>query len=188
MNGIRLLIGLGNPGKVYAATRHNIGDMVVKRFEDKFTDNKLILKDESASPPVIYRALSFMNQTGFAVKRLISEHNLEPRQMLVICDDFDLALGQLRIRRKGSAGSHNGLKSIINELGTQEFPRLRVGIGPLPPDADPAGFVLSGFTRKEEKQVKEITELAADAIQMILANGIDAAMNTFNQPNETKTR
>jgi PTH1 family peptidyl-tRNA hydrolase len=166
---IKLVVGLGNPGRSYASTRHNIGRRVVERLEKKKPDGI-----QTYFPDV------FMNTSGGPVARIVRKKGLFPENILVILDDFELPLGRLRIRLKGSSGGHNGLKSVLENLGTQDVPRLRVGIGPVPTEEDPADFVLKPFTSGEKKEVEKAIEEAAEAVCVAASEGIETAMNRFN--------
>ena len=131
---IRLAVGLGNPGKAYASTRHNIGYRVID-----------VLKKEKWDAMDLLKPMEFMNSSGGPVQERTRRNGYTPQDILVICDDFMLPLGSLRLRLGGSSGGHNGLDSILNTFGTQEVPRLRLGIGPVSPQEDPADFVLKTF-------------------------------------------
>jgi PTH1 family peptidyl-tRNA hydrolase len=121
-----------------------------------------------------------MNSSGLAARNLVRRAGIRPERLIVIYDDFDLPLGEIRIRKEGSAGSHRGMGSIIEELGTSRIPRIRIGIGPLPTAADPVDFVLSPFTSEERERLAAPLERATDALEMILTGEIDAAMSRFN--------
>jgi peptidyl-tRNA hydrolase, PTH1 family len=169
---IRLIVGLGNPGARYDRTRHNVGYRVIDRLrKGEPLPSVRLLKPETV----------FMNESGGPVAELARKNGIGPAEILVICDDFSLPLGRLRIRLKGSSGGHNGLNSILTTLGTPAIPRLRVGIGPVPAGEDPADFVLKSFARGEEKAVNAVIEKAAEAARMAVTGGSETAMNTFNQ-------
>ena len=167
---IKLVVGLGNPGKAYATTRHNIGRRVVE-----------FLQKDKPSGVQLYVTDVFMNTSGVPVAQLVRKKGLSPENLLVVSDDFELPLGRLRFRPKGSSGGHNGLKSILENLGTEDVPRLRVGIGPVPPDEDPADFVLKPFTSSEKKRALEAVTQAAEAVRVAADSGIESAMNQFNR-------
>jgi PTH1 family peptidyl-tRNA hydrolase len=167
---IRLIVGLGNPGRKYSGTRHNIG----RRVEET-------LREVSPAPKVRFANLDcFMNESGAPVAELSRRNGITPQEILVVSDDFELPLGTLRLRLKGSSGGHNGLKSILEVLGTDDVPRLRVGIGPVPAGEDPADFVLKSFGKGEHAAVDAAVERAAEAVQVILNEGWEPAMNRFN--------
>jgi PTH1 family peptidyl-tRNA hydrolase len=170
---IKLVVGLGNPGRNYSATRHNIGYRVIDALEDEHWDGLEMLKPES-----------FMNTSGGPVAEMARRNGWAPQDILVVCDDFALPLGSLRLRLKGSSGGHNGLDSILNTFATQDVPRLRVGIGPVPPGEDPADFVLTAFKKNEKELVQEMVLRAAEAVKVIAAEGFEAAMNTYNKKAE----
>jgi PTH1 family peptidyl-tRNA hydrolase len=163
-------VGLGNPGKSYAGTRHNIGYRVIDALLDEKWEGMTLLKPDS-----------FMNSSGGPVAEMARRKGLEPQQILVVCDDFALPLGSLRLRLKGSSGGHNGLDSIIQTLGTQEIPRLRLGVGPVPPKIDPADFVLATFKKSDKAGIEEMLERAIAAVKTIAEEGFDTAMNKFNK-------
>lgn len=167
---IKLVVGLGNPGKAYASTRHNIGRRVVE-----------FLEQEKPDGVVLYIPDVFMNTSGVPVAQLMRKKGWQPEEALVISDDFELPLGSLRIRLKGSSGGHNGLKSVFENLATQNVPRLRLGIGPVPVGEDPADFVLKSFTAGERKSVEEAIRTAAQAVAVAASEGLETAMNRFNK-------
>ena len=184
--GAHIIIGLGNPGRNYANTRHNIGFMVVdelarrggetsarKRFRAEVIDTRL-----PAGKTVLVKPQTYMNESGHTVREVRSWYRADPEQMLVIVDDLDLPFGQLRLRARGSAGGHNGLKSIIGQLGTEEFPRLRVGIGRGPNQAK--AHVLSNFAPSEREHLPRVIDAAADAVELWMREGGLAAMNEIN--------
>ncbi len=167
---LKLVVGLGNPGKSYAATRHNIGRRVVEWLEkDKPEGVQLCVCDV------------FMNTSGVPVAQLVRKKGWNPEDLLVVSDDFELPLGSLRMRLKGSSGGHNGLQSVLDNLGTQNVPRLRVGIGPVPSGEDPADFVLKQFASSEKKNVEKAIEEAAQAVRVAASEGLETAMNRFNR-------
>jgi peptidyl-tRNA hydrolase, PTH1 family len=127
------------------------------------------------------RPLLFMNRSGRAVRALLERQDASPEQMLVVCDDFHIAFGAVRLRKSGSHGGHNGLRSIIESIGTPGFPRLRVGIGPSPADEDPADFVLERFGTGERARLGDLVGQAADCVEAVLREGLDAAMNRHNR-------
>ncbi len=184
-----LLVCLGNPGDKYEGTRHNVGFMVadevaerrnapIQRLRFKALTNILTIAGEKV---LVMEPITYMNLSGEAVRPAADFYRIPPDHVLVVSDDTALALGRLRIRTKGSAGGHNGLKSIIQHLGTDQFPRLRVGVGEKPhPDYDMADWVLGKFTGEDKKTITAAVKRAADAIECILAEGIDRGMGKFN--------
>jgi PTH1 family peptidyl-tRNA hydrolase len=179
---IRFVIGLGNPGEKYGGTRHNLGRSLVESVSRK---KKCAWKkgrwfDWTEDPPSYVKLNAFMNASGQAVRLLLEEFGSSPQEILVLCDDFDLPLGTIRVRKKGSPGSHNGLKSLVEHLGSKNFPRVRLGIGPLPENEDPARFVLKPFPKKDEETLNAMMEKASGAIEAVLSENLDRAMNRFN--------
>ena len=184
-----LLVCLGNPGDKYENTRHNVGYMVadelaerqnkpIQRLKFKALTNVLTISGEKV---LVMKPITYMNLSGEAVRQALDFYKVPPDHVLVISDDTALAAGRLRIRMKGSAGGHNGLKNIIQHLGTDQFPRLRVGVGEKPhPDYDLADWVLSKFTGEDKKNMDAAVKRAADAVECILAEGIDRGMGRFN--------
>jgi PTH1 family peptidyl-tRNA hydrolase len=191
---IRLIVGLGNPGEKYARTRHNIGFDVVealarrwhitlsenRRFQGGFGEGMAIAGQKIA----LLKPMTYMNRSGQAVRAVVDWYKLEPASVLVVYDDMALPLGRLRIRPGGSAGGHNGMKSIIAHLGTQEFPRLRIGIGSSETvdDRDRAvvAHVLGKFSPNEKPLVDTALDWAVEAIETMLRKGPEPAMSTFN--------
>jgi len=168
---LRLVVGLGNPGTRYQRSRHNVGYRVIDALAERSLDSTRLFKPDSV----------FMNESGMPIRELARRNGIEPSELVIVCDDFSIPLGQLRIRLKGSSGGHNGLKSVFEQFGTMDVPRLRVGIGPVPAEMDPADFVLRSFEKAEDKQVEETITQAADAVEVMVKNGWEAAMNRFNQ-------
>ena len=183
---IRFIIGLGNPDVKYQGTPHNLGKVLVVRIvKDRGLQWESEGRYQVAKWGTVLLVLlprdTHMNTSGQDVRDFLRQHHCPPEQILICHDDFDLPLGTIRIREKGSPGTHNGLRSVTEHLGTENFPRLRLGIGPLPPGADPADFVLDPSVIKEnEKTVNAMVEKASEAIAVLLSEGIDAAMNRFN--------
>jgi peptidyl-tRNA hydrolase, PTH1 family len=186
---VRLLVGLGNPGPQYRDTRHNVGfwvaDEIARRWglRDNWRErfDALIVRGTAAGEPVMLaKPLTFMNLSGFAVSKLAQYFQIEPADTLVIVDEVALPLGRLRARRSGSAGGHNGLKSIVEQLGTSAFPRLRLGVGRGDERRDLADYVTSKFEPAERATMEAAVLRAADAAEMYVADGIERVMNTFN--------
>ena len=185
-----LIAGLGNPGKQYEATRHNMGfdtvDYLVEEYKVpqggvKF--NAMYGKGRIEGQPVILmKPLSYMNLSGGPVRDMANYFKIDPEtEMIVIYDDIDLEPGQLRIRKKGSAGGHNGIKHIIQQLGTQTFVRIKVGVGAKPKGWDLADHVLGRFSTEDRKLVDEAIGSAAKAVDIMISQGADAAMNEYNR-------
>ena len=186
---MKLIVGLGNPGKEYERTRHNAGfdvmDEIARMASASITQKKFkALVDKvniGGQSVLLMKPQTYMNNSGEAVRAAMDFYHLQPQDLLVIYDDMDLAVGRLRLRQKGSAGGHNGLKNIIQHLGTDQFPRIRVGVGEKPhPDYDLADWVLGKFQGEDKKVMDEAVKRAADAVECILKEGADRAMNRFN--------
>lgn len=186
-----LIAGLGNPGEAYTHTRHNVGFLVieklVQRLNLKFSKSSFIkgivadFRFDSDQRCELVLPHTFMNHSGIAIKPLVVQHNIPPEKILIVCDDFNLPFGQLRLRAGGSDGGHNGLKSVTDALGTQNFHRLRVGIGAPPVHADTVDFVLAHFTKEEMKALEQVTQEAADCCYSWLTEGLNKAMGQFNK-------
>ena len=184
-----LIVGLGNPGEKYENTRHNVGFQVVdelaerenapiQKLKFKALTNLLTISGEKV---LVMKPVTYMNLSGEAVRPAADFYKIPPDHVLVISDDTALAVGRLRIRKGGSAGGHNGLKSIIQHLGTDQFPRLRVGVGEKPhPDYDMADWVLGKFQGEDRKAIDAAVKRAADAVECLIGEGPDRAMNKFN--------
>jgi peptidyl-tRNA hydrolase, PTH1 family len=189
MSEICLIAGLGNPGANYACNRHNIGFQCVDRLAAKhgLTFSRMMHRARIATgliagrSTVLAKPLTFMNHSGRSVGPLVHWYKLPLDRLLVIYDDLDLPLGTIRIRPSGSAGGHKGVNSIIQVLGSQDFPRLRVGIGRPPSGWDPADYVLSDFASAEKPIVTHVYERVVQASECWLSDGLTEAMNRFNQ-------
>lgn len=180
---IKLIIGLGNPGSDYARTRHNAGFFVVDSLA---VDNGLAWKNHkrlfslaeyNEDGIVLLKPLTYMNNSGLAVKEYCSYNSVKPDELLVVVDDFAIPFGNIRLRKSGSSGGHNGLKSITEHLGTQEFARLRLGIGPVPEGRDPADYVLHNFSKEESSALEDIILRSKKAITDIFTEGIDKSIS-----------
>ena len=191
-----LIVGLGNPGKKYEGTRHNMGFDVIDRLIGEYNVPQSGVKFNAmygkgvieGQKVILAKPLSFMNLSGGPVRELVSYFKIDPEtQLIIIYDDIDLGPGQLRIRKQGSAGGHNGMKDIINKLGTQNFLRIRVGVGAKPKDWDLADYVLSRFTPGERKLVDEAIDEAAKAVSIAVSKGPDIAMNEYNRKKPEKS-
>jgi PTH1 family peptidyl-tRNA hydrolase len=184
-----ILVGLGNPTAKYQATRHNIGWDAITRISDEYRipmDNKrhkaICGKGHIDGQKVILaQPMTYMNLSGESVRELVDFYKVTPEEVIVIYDDISLEVGQLRIRKKGSAGGHNGIKSIISHLGTDEFPRIKIGVGDKPKDWDLADYVLSRFAKEENEVIRGALKDTMDACKMIVNGEIDAAMNQYNR-------
>ena len=183
---IRLIAGLGNPGPEYEQTRHNIGFMVVDRLAARLgspweRSTKWDAITAKCGETIFIKPTSFMNRSGHPIFNMAKFYKVEPQQMLVVLDDFALPLGRLRIRSDGGSGGHNGLESIIAQFGTEEIPRLRIGIGAAPDQAS-TDYVLGRFFEEEKPLVGSTIDRAVDAVKCAIDNGLVSAMNTFNKP------
>ena len=185
-----IIVGLGNPGRDYENTRHNIGFDVVDRLADQENIGVLERKHKAiigkgvvaGEKCILAKPQTFMNLSGESVRALLDYYKVdETTNLIVISDDVSLDVGQLRIRKKGSAGGHNGLKNIIAGLGHDTFMRVKMGVGEKPKGWDLADYVLGHFSHQERKIMDEAAERAADAIRMMIAEDADAAMNEFNR-------
>ena len=186
---MKLIVGLGNPGPEYRDTRHNVGFMVADALVDRWRVSDqwrekfeaLLIKTMVREEPVVLaKPLTFMNLSGQAVAALAGFYKIEPVDIFVVTDDVALPVGRLRARREGGAGGHNGLKSIIQSLGMQAFPRMRVGVGRGDSRRDLADHVLGRFEADERDTVSAAVLRAADATEMFLSEGIERVMNAFN--------
>ncbi len=183
----RCIIGLGNPGKLYEKNRHNVGFLFVDYCVKELSSINVSFKKKkhyeflSVKNFLFIKPMTFMNNSGIAVKEIIDFHNIKLEDVMVCFDDVSLPFGVIRIRKKGSDGGHNGLKSIIDELGTTEFPRLRFGIGPKPDNVELKDFVLADFDSEELSQLDSIFSRAKEAIFLWKNKGIDFVMSSINK-------
>jgi PTH1 family peptidyl-tRNA hydrolase len=185
---MKIVVGLGNPGKKYEATRHNVGFEVLAELAHRWQASAARIKHQSLVTEVIREGekillvapQTFMNLSGVAVKSVADFCKLETEHLLVVCDDFNLPLGKLRLRSEGSAGGQNGLDNILQHMGTQKVPRLRVGVGPVPEQWAARDFVLGKFSREEREVADEAIRRAADAVECWISSGMAAAMNRYN--------
>jgi peptidyl-tRNA hydrolase, PTH1 family len=181
---IRLVAGLGNPGAEYAHTRHNVGFMVVDflAHEAGLTWEKSSRWDAATAKfgsALLVKPASYMNRSGHPLHAIAQFFKITPEEILVVLDDFSLPVGRLRIRQSGGPGGHNGLESIIVQFGSEEIPRLRIGIGPAPAEGS-VEYVLSNFFEEEKPLVRSTIERAVEAVKCAIDKGVVSAMNTFN--------
>lgn len=184
-----IIIGLGNPSREYQATRHNIGFDAVTRISDDYSISLDMKKHKAVCGKgmiggervILAQPQTFMNLSGESVRELIDFYKVSNEEIIVIYDDISLDVGQLRIRKKGSAGGHNGIKNIISHLGTDEFMRIKVGVGDKPKDWDLADYVLSRFPKEDEDKIREALKKSSMACETIITKGIEAAMNLYNK-------
>lgn len=184
-----MIVGLGNPGEAYARTRHNVGfrtvDLLAQRLDVKIDRVKCKaltrLVELAGHKVLLVKPQTYMNASGQSVLWASQYYKVPPERILVLSDDISLPVGRIRVRAQGSAGGHNGLKSIIADLKSQEFPRVKIGVGAKPcPEYDLADWVLSNFTAQEEKVLKEAIDHAADAAVEVLRAGVPSAASRFN--------
>ena len=188
-----LIVGLGNPSKEYERTRHNVGFDTVDELIERHNIPQSGVKHKAmfgkgvidGQKVIVAKPLTFMNLSGEAVRAMADYYKIDPEtQLIIIYDDIDLEPGQVRIRKKGSAGGHNGIKSIISHLGTENFYRIKIGVGAKPKGWDLADHVLSRFSAGDRKLVDDAIERAAAAVSVILSEDIEAAMNIYNRKAE----
>jgi PTH1 family peptidyl-tRNA hydrolase len=185
---MKVVVGLGNPGARYRDTRHNVGFMVLevlaerlgaaaprRRFDALVSEAQL-----DGSTVLLVAPQTWMNASGRSVRQVKDYYRVDPGDILVVCDDLALPPGKLRIRRRGSSGGHKGMQDIMDQLGTEEYPRLRIGIGAAPPGWDAAVWVLARFPRAEQPIIREGIERAAEAVELWVRQGDEAAMNRYN--------
>lgn len=190
---MKAVVGLGNPGQGYKRTRHNLGFMVVDALFEVFKRRpKDDLKTKSQKAKICFKKeevilckpQTYMNLSGDCVKKLAQEYRLSPPDILVVCDDIHIGLGRIKLKARGSAGGHNGLRSIIHSLNTEDFPRLRVGIAPEECQQGLSEYVLSRFSPQEKGIIQSVLTAAREAVLCWLEYGIKAAMNNFNRKGE----
>lgn len=195
MTQIKAIVGLGNPGAKYEKTRHNIGFVVLDSLAQK---NGLTWQDwfgvaqiAKFGLVVLIKPTTFMNNSGLAVKKVLKDFSINPSELLVLSDDFAINIGSIRFRSCGSAGGHNGLSSIIDHLSTKEFNRLRIGIGPLPLNCDPANFVLDKFLQSDKESLHSVVEICCKTMECSIELGTQKATNLLskllNDNNNKKT-
>lgn len=183
-----LIVGLGNPGMEYAATRHNVGfdmltylgdryDIALRSKEGRAVVGKGFIEGQKV---ILAQPQTYMNLSGESVRALMDFYKLEEEDLIVICDDINLSVGQVRIRPQGSAGGHNGIKSIIQHIGTQDFTRIRIGVGGKPEGGDLVKHVLGRFSREEDGMLRDVFALAEEGLREILTRDVASAMNRVN--------
>jgi len=186
---MKLVVGLGNPGRQYVGTRHNVGYEVVAELARRWAGEskpRVRFSGETVDATIngikvlLLSPTTYMNHSGTSVRAACDFYKMSLRDVLIICDDMNLPLGKLRFRGRGSSGGHKGLADIIRAMGTEEVPRLRIGIGKPPAGQDSVRFVLSAFGREEEAVIREAYRKAADAVELWVAEGIEASMGKFN--------
>ena len=188
-----IIAGLGNPGKKYENTRHNIGFITIDSLASKhnITVDKLKFKALvgegriSGQKVILVKPQTYMNLSGESVQEVMNFYKVDPQNLIVIYDDIDIDLGTLRIRKSGSAGTHNGMRSIVQHINSTDFPRIRIGMGG-PSKGDLVDFVIGGMSKAESEVLKETVDNATEAIDCIIESGIDMSMNRFNTRKKTK--
>jgi len=190
---VKLIVGLGNPGIEYQFTPHNLGFLSIDRIADdcgaevrnrqcRALTARAVIEEQQV---LLAKPETYMNLSGLSVRELVAKHGLDPaNDLILIYDELDLPLGTIRIRQRGSSAGHNGMESVIGALGTQEFLRIRLGIGPDRKISDSVKYVLTPFRKRELKKVDEVIDNAAEAVKVILREGPAAAMNRFNRKAE----
>lgn len=190
-----IVVGLGNPTRQYEGTKHNVGFDTIDFLVDEYRVPSSGVKHKAmygkgviaGQKVILAKPLTYMNLSGESVAELVNYYKVDPEEeLVVIYDDINLAPGYIRVRKKGSAGGHNGIKNIIAQLGTDKFKRIRVGVGEKPKNWDLADYVLSPFSKEERTQVDEAIRHAADALELILQDDIDGAMNKYNKKTPVK--
>jgi len=183
-----LVVGLGNPGDEYAGTRHNAGFMLVDRLarawgvelRGRLFKSRTAAARRGGEEVLLVEPKTFMNRSGTAVRAALEGKAAGPERLIVVYDDLDIPLGEIRVRKSGRPGTHKGMISISGEIGTDAFPRVRIGIGPLPPGRDAADYVLEPFRRNERNDLEQGLAEAAEAVEMVLDGVIERAMTRFN--------
>ncbi|MFP4081339.1 MAG: aminoacyl-tRNA hydrolase [Candidatus Aminicenantes bacterium] len=183
------VVGLGNPGRRYAGTRHNVGFLFVRklakqwqvRVRKRIFHSKAGVAKRNDEEILLAMPQTYMNQSGLAVKGILEGRNLEPEQVVVVYDDLDIPLGEIRIKEDGGPGSHRGMISIVEEIHTTRFPRIRIGIAPPDTERDTVQYVLSPFSKHQEPLLEKSLSRAVKALELMLAGGVKKAMNIYNQ-------
>lgn len=183
-----IIVGLGNPGKRYEDTRHNIGFKTIDALADKLNIkvNKIKFKGLvgegriAGEKVILLKPHTFMNNSGESVVEILNFYKLKPENLLVVVDDIDIEFAQLKIKKNGSAGTHNGLKSIVNLIGSKDFARFKIGVGKKHPNEDLASFVLSNFPSRDKKHIEDAVDACSESIIKTVTDGIDVAMNSYN--------
>ncbi len=186
---MNLVVGLGNPGQQYAGSRHNLGYQVVRTLSLRLQTGKpaqkhralLAVAEYKAKQVILAQPLTYMNRSGLAVIELLRDYHIDLPEMLIICDDLDLPPGVIRLRKKGGSAGHRGIQSIIDTLGTADFPRLRIGVGKPPPFMEGSDYVLQPIGQQELDLINGALERAVEAVLFFISEGLEAAMNIYNQ-------
>lgn len=184
-----IIVGLGNPGRKYIGTRHNIGFDAITRISDDYNISLNIKKHKAVcgtgfiagEKVVLAQPQTYMNLSGESVRAMVDYYKVSPDQLIIVYDDVNFDVGQLRIRRDGSAGGHNGIKNIISHLGTKEFPRVKIGVGKKPREWDLVDYVMSKFSDKDNDILRDSLKDVSDAVKTVISEGIGDAMNIYNR-------
>ncbi len=184
-----LIAGLGNPGKKYEGSRHNLGFRVIEALSRRLQAGKpthkhraiCVVTEYKTEQVMLAQPLTFMNRSGIAVNELVRNYHVELNSLLVIFDDLDLPPGEIRLKKKGGSAGHRGIQSVIDVLGTSEFPRLRIGVGKPPPYTDGAEYVLRPIEPADDELINEAVERAVEAALLFISEGLETAMNYYNQ-------
>jgi PTH1 family peptidyl-tRNA hydrolase len=187
------VVGLGNPGRQYSGTRHNVGLTLVRRvakawkvkLRKKIFFSKAAEVERNEEKVLLAIPLTYMNKSGQAVKQILEGRRIKPENLIVVYDDLDIPLGEIRVKKRGGPGNHKGMISIVQEIASREFPRIRIGIGPLTAGENAVDYVLSRFAKLEMPLVKESLKKAQEAVELVLAGEADKAMNIYNQRGKT---
>lgn len=185
---MKLIVGLGNPTDKYEGTRHNVGFEVIDRIADEYGIGLDTIKHKGmygkgkldGQTVILLKPMTYMNLSGESISAVAAYYKIEPCDIIVIYDDINLDVGRLRVRGKGSAGGHNGIKNMIAHLHTEEFPRVRIGVGMKPPKMDLADYVLSRFSKEEQERMEEGYDRAVKAVAMLVKDELEQAMNEYN--------
>ena len=185
---MKLIVGLGNPTDKYTGTRHNVGFEVIDRIVDEYGIGLDTVKHKGVygkgkiggQTVILLKPMTYMNLSGESVAAVAAYYKIEPNDIIVVYDDINLDVGRLRVRGKGSAGGHNGIKNIIAHLKTEDFPRVRIGVGMKPPKMDLADYVLSHFTKEDREKIEEGYDKAAKAVELLVQDELERAMNDYN--------
>ena len=184
-----VVVGLGNPGRRYSGTRHNVGFTFIKRvakswnvkLRKRIFFSKAVEVKRKKYKVLLGMPQTYMNRSGVAVKQIVKGRGIKPEHLIVVFDDLDVPLGDVRIRKGGGAGTHRGMSSIVQEIQTNKFPRIRIGIGPSIPGEDATEYVLSFFNKAEKPLLEESLKKAQEALEMILNGEVEKAMNMYNK-------
>jgi len=189
------VVGLGNPGRKYSRTRHNAGALFIKKlareWNIKLKRKKYSVKAGEAVKPewrvLLVLPQTYMNQSGQVLKEMMDTVNVSREKLIVVYDDLDIPVGEIRVRKEGGAGTHKGMNSVVQELETTKFPRIRLGVAPQKPYEDATAFVLSEFDREEKRLLEDSLKKAKEALELIVSGDIDRAMNIFNKKVESES-